>query len=192
MWDNLRDCRMQLDNTIVRNGSSPVMVDMVDDDNGVMVARCRTLATGRELRIPVADLNLKPVKLGYFNHRGRATYTYRIAKRRWKCGLDSGNLMGSSSQDPDGHRLDPMQYARAVSACIRNAYLAFSEALDRVRVEGGEIAFSRTLAVKKRITGTGLYYKAERIGKILEDNSAELEPKFTYLKQIVEKHTNAN
>ena len=145
----------------------PIEKDWGNPDNNILV--------------PIDDLDLHPVPLGYINCRGQAVYTMRIPMRRdWKQGLRQQNCWSSG----------PMLYQLPMSSlknCIMNKYPTFERACKDVNVgvDRGRrkaIAWHRSWAVS---TGGIVYYKNyEQVGS-LNDGEVQLFKSFSYLKEAL-------
>ena len=188
IWDNLRDCSAQLGSTIVRKGLYPVYVRDVGERRGDLYVSYRTLATGREGECLVSELDVSPVPLGYINFRGRAIYATRLPARRWKTGLDEGNIRGKL-RGGEAVRLNPFSQGRSVSACIMGKYPSLAEAVAQAKEEDIEVAFSRRFALSP--TGrTGkdavLYYKAMEAGVVV-NGVPTLKANFSFLNESLQK-----
>jgi hypothetical protein len=189
MWDNERDCNMQLSGTIVRKGKFPVYVEEVRNRGEGLTAEYRVLSSGRTGRCLVADLDIKPVPLGYVNTGGRALYTSRMPRRRWKAGLDEGNIIARRNTGAKSG-FNPRLAARSTAACIQGRYPSFLEARTRCQDEGGEVAFSRKFCVLSREEGPlALYYKTKPVGDVTREGDAQLRQEYTYLTQALEAAT---
>ena len=188
MWDNERDAAMQLDGTIVRYKGNPVTVITVFYEQGAIKTCIASLATGRETTVNLVDLDVKPVPLGYVNLGATALYTSRVARRRWKAGLDGSNFKGME----DGGRLgnvNPFRHKRAVSACIKNVYPDLDTCKMLLEEDKRLVAFSRTLALGAKNEyeeGLPLHYKGSRCG-VLNEGVVELSPAYHYLDKIIER-----
>jgi len=192
MWDNRRDAAMQLVDTVVRKGNSPVIIHDILTEADVLFARCRTLATGRYHTVRLDELNCKPVPLGYINMRDRCCYGSRIARRRWKAGLDRSNLWIVGNGARAGAYMCPTSNKRPLTACIQGVYPTLEECMQEVVTATRSKAFCRTLAVGAPRTPYGhnlaLYYKGVKVSDHMDGKEVMLSKPYEYLSQIVQEY----
>lgn len=176
MWDNIRDCRNQLQGTIVRRrGVAVKVLQVYTDMDGCMAAEYVLLSKKRHFYCKVRDLDLSPVPLGYVNTEPFACYSMRSPCRRWKHGIDERNivLIGGG-----GFPL-VQRTQRALSKTIEGKFPTFEKAVDAVSNGATHTcAFNRNFAVS---TAT-LSYKGREVGR-LEGKEVFLHPKYTYLNE---------
>lgn len=169
--------------TIVRTKKGdPVYVISVGGD-GV----CYCCPIDKEWRVENADrihldeLDMKPVRLGYVNTAGEASYIQRIPMRRdWKQGLRSENCHGS-------HRGLYAMPMKDVKNCILGIYPTFSTALkdSKVGVARGRVkvlAWHRHWALSSR--GDVYYKDYQKVGD-LDGDKVVLDKKFKYLEEYL-------
>ena len=141
-----------------------------------------------QFHIRLDDLNLKPLRLGYVNTAGEATYLQRIPKRKdWKQGLRRENCMSS------GRELFnfPMESLRD---CVLSNYPLYKRAIQASMQEKsartGKIGRTKCIAFHRNWAISGgevlLYKDHLQVGHIV-DGKYELLSQFTYLKESLEE-----
>lgn len=172
--------------TVVRvtKTDEPVFIHMVHGSGICTVSMLKDMTVGKTFDIHLDDLNLEPVKLGYINAAGQASYMMRIPVRR---GPNNQGLRQENSTCANGRRLftQPMD---AVRNCIMNKYPSYKKALEGTRRTPNKlpkcIAFSRHWA----ICDNDLFYKNHlRVGSINGNGKPELTERFMYLKEALEE-----
>lgn len=130
------------------------------------------------VQVHLDDLDLRPVRLGYVNTGGNASYFQRIPMRRdWKQGLRQENCTSNS------YRLFSIPMVD-LKNCIINRYPTFAKACEGVsvpRTKGKIIAWHRHWAVATR---GEIYYKGEPVGYLVDDKPV-LSERFTHLKEYL-------
>lgn len=170
--------------TIVRliKDGSPVYVQHVSPEGICMVIPIeKEWMLENAIRVHVDDLDYKPVRLGYVNCGGEATYIQRIPMRRdWKQGLRQENCTTS------GRRLFAIPMGD-VKNCIINRYPTYAAAWKSVkpkpRGRHKTLAWHRHWAVNT--AGEVFYKNYEFVGRVNERGIPELISQYAYLKEAL-------
>jgi len=184
MWDNQKDAMNQLEGTIVRKGRNPVRVIDVEGRGKDLVITFTYLRSGRIGRCPITEINVKPVQLGYINTDGSSYYLARQPNRRWKQGLDGGNLLSIVDMRSTVFRLDNSRRITALADTIMGKYPTLEAA--RSAVGSGlasRVAFSRSFAISKN----ALFYKGRQVGIVNNKFGIRLNDADFYLKELLEE-----
>ncbi len=181
MYGNLEYARQKLLNTVIKWGDKAVYVIEVNGSDQNIIVVSRTLS-GRQVEAPIEQYTLRGFKLGYINSDEGAFYLVRVPMRSdWRQGLRERNCFfttGGPQSNPSRERL-----MRALEA----TYPSFTDALSKVRNEGGSVAFSPSFCLSRRGKQVRLYYKGyKKIGTILDSGLFNISDKFRYLNKLVE------
>lgn len=123
------------------------------------------------------EVDLTPIALGYMNFRDGAVYACRIAKRRWKQGIDKAGAMLSKPMNRGENWVDSKEFL----ACYYNEYPAFEDAYTQAKESGVSVAFHKKWA----INGHGeLFYRGKFVGTTLK-----LKQAYAYLEQMMKELT---
>ena len=168
----------KLSGSIVRYNSEPVWVQNVNED---CIATTEHIITGIQQNVPMRDLNLEPIPLGYCNWT-IPTYVTRLPQRSWKQGFRSGNMYclghpGSISSE-------------SFYNMVKGIYPTIDYALDFLSCDDRKgMAFSRKFSIlNNKVRGFLLMYKNREVGTVLGNNGKpELKNKFTYLQEALEQ-----
>lgn len=179
----------RIQNTIVRlkKDGSPVYVLSVGPTGVCLVCHIEVQDWTQENAISVHldELNMSPVRMGYINTAGEATYAMRIPMRRdWKQGLRQENCLTSA------RRLFAIPM-KDLKNCIMNVYPSWPTVVTDVQkgVTRGRvkiIAWHRHWALDTK--GTIYYKDMEPVGKLKTEGDLswpELDEKHQYLKEAL-------
>lgn len=169
----------RLHETVVRWGDKPIYVEAV----GAAGAISRLLGSDKMELIPLDDLNLKPVSLGYINYHRVASYVVRVPKRRdWRQGMRHGNIRSISGLPAQEIPLDKMVDT------ISGKYPSYRFCLEGVNRNYQSLAWHRHWAVVKPIRPGNLTicYKGEAVGSVIEGQPM-LDEKHQYLKEYLKE-----
>lgn len=145
----------------------------------------------KELRVPIKDLNLEPVKLGYMNSKRKAGYLMRIPERKWKQGLRERNIY--SKDGVTVNILSPNLFNT-----IRGIYPSLKDCVDYLyNDEVLSSAFSRDFSVYTKGASKKIYlrYKYFTVGKVdLVGGVAlpKLDNNFDYLNECMNEVLDKN
>jgi len=174
MYDTGEYANSRLAGTVVRHHNDLVYVEQVGKDLNCML---RVIGGEEERVAPLAELNLKPLPLGYCNTGSGAYYVQRIPKRNdWRQGLRSGNINC------------PRLALKHLVSVVRGIYPTFGESVAISYKQGISVAFSRHFCVSRdriRYKGYGI------VGKIV-DNECVLLDRFKYLDIVLKEELNEN
>lgn len=175
--DDWHYAHSRLQETIVRLGQQPVFVYRVEA--GMLVTYADLDKMDETDTCNVADLNLKPVPLGYCNYNKFACYLSRMPMRRdWRQGLRRGNFCSTGAIHPD----------RIPYECLKKTILrefpSFAKCLIAV-AKLKSIAWHQHWAMDS--VGEVFYKGAPKpVGKIA-DNKVELDSRSMYLKEALQE-----
>ena len=174
-YDTDEYARSRLLETIVLHEGKPVKVEHIGDGHAVYAE----LKGGDVSRCPLSEIDLTPIRLGYFNHGGDAHYLKRLPKRRdWRQGLRGNNV-----------NMPRLLNTGVIELC-KGTYPSFEEACDMVEDGWDCVAFSRQFAVDN--TGEIEYRGLHNVGHLDEGSPVELLHQYEYLaealKEVIGEH----
>lgn len=172
-----RYANTRLTETIIFQGDRAVYCREVTDDGRASVIPLRDMGDGGpRVVVPLAELDVKPRRLGYVNYEGSVCYVMRVPKRRdYRQGL-RGNTMSSMGplhvHDIPLHRLSDM---------LEGQYPSFEQALENCKQDrNNACAWHREWAV---LRDGNLLHKGESIvGKVVE-NQPMLSEEYQWLQE---------
>lgn len=169
--------RTRLLHTVVRLGDEPVFVREIDNRGRVTISPLNKFNTVEECKL--ADLNLKPVTLGYTNLGGKnISFLVRVPKRNdWRQGLRTANMQSMDGNVDIGEGIYPK-----LRNVIMNRYPKFNKAF--AESHGGGVAWCREWAVQQ---GKYLFHRGRHVGSVNKDGEATFEGSYTYLKESFEE-----
>ncbi len=183
-WDNLRDARNHLTggSFLDKDGDLCVVEDVWSRGAKYMASVYYVNKDDHEepVDVPLDQLDLRPFKLGYVQVRGGEwVHTIRVSKRRWKLGLDSGNVREyHPSNTRTGYgKLRSTFRSYDWESTARNRYPKYSE----LPPEGG--AFHRDLMLNRE---GALHYRGKLVG-IIDDGDFTLLKRNKFLQKLIEK-----
>lgn len=172
--DDYQYAASRLDGTIVRTAEGTVvLVERVHEDG---VCSCIDLASDLRLYRPLNSLNLKPVPLGFVNHRNKVHYVTRVPRRGdYRQGLRKENSQVLVGNYPPFH---------VIVNTITNQFPSFDNAIAlSSKYADNSCAWHRHWAVRN---GKTLLYKGfGQVGEIGKDRSFKLQKEFEYLKEYL-------
>jgi hypothetical protein len=174
--DDYQYADSRLRGSIVMFEGVPVLVRVVGMG---MVAEVSLLSTIDEMKsIDAHLLDVKPVLLGYVNHRSHASYLMRKPMRRdYKQGLRYENFLSI------GDVAHTSIHHKKLGEVIEGKYPSYADCLKAInKGTAKSMAWCREWA----ISGDGLHHKGVVVG-VLVDGRYELTPTFTYLKESLEE-----
>lgn len=132
------------------------------------------------VNIPMEQLDLTPVKLGWINHKNGAIWSVRTPVRRaWKQGTTNANTECKAENNPVQLLHLPFKNLRLT---ILGQYPSVEEAHKLSKKSKIKVAFSRNFCLEEDV----LYYKTTEVG-----NKAEFgftfKPPHTYLENILNR-----
>lgn len=141
--DNIDYARQRLHGTIVRHEGVPVTVNEVGRGRGTVLCAVKPLDRNLPSRtVPIGELDLTPVPLGFCNMTDGLGYLARMPLRNdWRQGLRNNNyrsLWGSDARAASNAELHK---------CIVGEFPDIDEALDNVIMRGVGTAFHRDWAI---------------------------------------------
>ncbi len=175
----------RLRDTVVRYGGEPVYVYSVDEDG---MAEIQTMSKSNEphKRVPMEDLDLSPVPLGYSNTTRGCSFTSRMPTRHYKQGLNGVNMQCR----PSGVN----HTSRSLYKTIMGIYPTVRDCFEALTTdEVDSISFSRNFALFQGLNGVmGLYFRNKKVGRFLWNHSAQqanytLDNRYQYLQEMLEE-----
>ena len=148
--------------------------------------RVRDITTQLDSSVPLGDLNLEPIPLGYLNHRNFCEHLSRIPARQYRQGL-RGNLLNRVAINAVG-RVTDIIFNPGLVKMMLGKYPTMEECFEAIiNEEATSKAFSIDFAL-----GAGkeirLYYKGRVVGKA-ERGTAQpfcvLDEKYRYLQELL-------
>lgn len=176
----------RLRSSVVLYGKEPVLLGDIDGKGYVFV---EYLVTGMVDRVPLDNLNLTPVELGYVNdigNRDKAVYCFRDPARLYKQGLTKENF----------RRNDKMRSSfkcATVGRTIKNIFPKISSCIEYLlNDELDKIAFSRDFALEKYKEDILLIYRDTIVGVVLWNSIAnninyKLNIGYEFLQEVLEE-----
>jgi hypothetical protein len=150
----------RLRDSIVMHKGVPVYVNGVLGDGSCDVYPLKG-GRGKSYMAKLDELDVKPVKLGYINFKGRSCYVMRMPKRRdWKQGLRGANIT-SIGIDTDIHSIPMDEWERV----ILGNYPSFQSCVRGVSSTAVSMAWNRRWCVKQDLS---LWYKEEKVGEVVD------------------------
>ena len=184
MYDNPGYANERLGGTIVRdsNGKAVLCRECYSRDRTI-VADVEYLLSGRGKMLPLDELNLEPVSLGFTRGVGdNIAYLSRMPMRRdYRQGLRSNNYRSVWGCDKRWIS------RRSLAETIENTYPTFEFALELSLEEGATTPFHREFA----LDGEGnILYKWLGIVGDVKNNLPQVHEKYSHLTEALEEATN--
>jgi len=177
--DNLEYAKGRLELTLVRVKEEPFFVHTVKNIGKTMVAEGVFFYKEGEISVvKMSDLNLEPVPLGYINYGPSAYFLLRKPARKWKQGLNTGNMGFVGAQ---GFRDFP---PREMRETVLGIYPTFKDSLNLIKTHV-KVAFCREFAITEN---KHILYRERNVGKV--DKLVSLEPRYNYLSEYLEEMIN--
>lgn len=166
----------RLVNTIVRHNDKLVEVLGINRANGHCTVRQVSAARQDMKVVPLDELNLKPLRLGYANlNGGGAIFICRVPRRDdWRQGTRAANLKVCV----DGFMNFEWPLHILVDV-VANKYPKFKTAVTRSRNTGKRVAWAREWAVQ----GGMVFNKDRVVGRMNDKNEITLNEGYTYLQE---------
>lgn len=185
MYDSSEDASLYLGGSIVQYEGEPVKVEQVDEE---MIARVELIKGNKVKFVPLDELDLTPIKLGYFlMHNDLAFYTYRIPSRSWRQGLTRNTCRGKlrGKRNNEQFFLDRLN-SRQLYRMLKFKYPVINKAYRVAKKMESEVPFSREFTVNEE----GIVrYKTELIGE-WTGKKFKLLSRYQYLKEMLEEYVN--
>lgn len=182
-FETKHDAQLYLCGSLVRYRDKVIYVRTVHDD---MTATVVNVLDDSKSNVPINDLDLTPIKIGYiFDERhNMPLYIERIPKRAWRQGLTAENLKVRNNR---GIRVD-VAGGRLIKKAVKPDYPKIREAMSLSKDLGSDIPFHRQFSVdyKGRIR-----YKTVMVGK-WNGKTFDLDKQYTFLKELLGEITHAD
>lgn len=177
-YDDLEYAKKRLEGTLLRkNTGSPFIVDQVYMDGKTMTCLGANLDNGEVESVPLKDINLVPVSLGFVNYNGRMHFACRKPMRKdWKQGLSVQSLViyGADKRDIG---------LRQLYKTVKNDYPSLSECKSYLsKTKNRSMAFSRDFGLSHHKDEVVLVYRKYDVGRLI-DNQLVLNPDKFFLEQ---------
>jgi hypothetical protein len=172
----------RLENTIVRLGGEPVMVQRVDMDGVCMYNLLKDGGDAEFKRVEIDKLDLHPVPLGYVNKGAYCGFLTRIPKRHdWRQGLRKNNSMILRGANISYNGI----YGKPLHRCIVGSYPSYKVCVQKIRAGGQHnIAWCRDFCLNH--DGSVQYKGSFIVGRLDMDDGVELIKEFQYLQEKLE------
>lgn len=176
--DDLDYARKRLEGTLVRKtNGNPFIVDQVLLEGTTMVCFGVDLTSEITETIPLANIDLTPVKLGFVNYNGKMVFACRKPMRKdWKQGLSLNSLVvyGTDKRDIG---------LRSLTKTVMNNYPSVADCVAYLKkTKNRSMAFSRDFGLSNRGEEVLLVYRKYEVGK-LTDGRLVLNPDKFFLEQ---------
>lgn len=176
--DDLEYAKKRLEGTLIRKSDGhPFIVDQVSVESKVMVCFGTDMASGVIETLPLSQLDLTPVKLGFVNYNGKMVFVCRKPMRKdWKQGLSLNSLVvyGSDKRDIG---------LRSLTKTVMNDYPSLADCISYLKkTKNRSMAFSRDFGLASRGEETLLVYRKYEVGKLIEGRLV-LNPDKFFLEQ---------
>ena len=175
MYDTAEYASSRLQDTIVKYGGRAVSVCRVEEDLTCVIRRLGTIETHV---VPLSELDLTPIRLGYVNFERGSYYLQRVPKRNdWRQGLRNNNVN-------HGILLEP-----CLSELLEGIYPSLGECVDATESGHDEKAFSRFFSVSQ---GGCLNYKGRRHVGEVRGGKPVLLGDFKFLEEVLKESLDAH
>lgn len=187
MYDNERDAKRYLQDSIIRVGREPIYVSHVFTLKGKPTLKYFPLGSYQPKTIALDDeaLNFNPVPLGYGKSCGgrlNVGYFHRYPARMWKQGLSWDSLKILTNKEPYYfyNIREDMESSTILLDVIKGKKVPYEKAFN------GENCgiFSRKWAVHP--VSKSVLYRGKLVGKAEKDKILLL-PEYSYLDKVVEE-----
>ncbi len=178
MYDDVQFALGRLRGTIVRIHGEPSYILGIDENRVMTYTDTTTKLANKYISLDNKGVDLTPIPIGYVNTKRGATYLVRLAKRRWKQGLDQEGIrtVGRSYLGIDYTATEQFL------ACLKGEYPSFKEATSRSKELGSVVAFSRKWAID--YLGT-LFFRGKVVGH--SQGGLHLNGVYKYLTELLEE-----
>lgn len=179
----VQDLGMRLVESLIRYRGQPAYVTEVDGTTLVLhMTRQNEMVL---VRLPDAQVDVRPVPLGYVNGNTKCWFVTRKPERRYKQGLTarSMSITGPEMSMHISRFLTCVGFAKAVLG----EYPDYRNALRSVRRRQGSKAFSRRFALSwdKELGEALLCHRSKRVGQV-QDGRPVLSERNQYLQEELE------
>ncbi len=185
---------MYLNNCIIRKANVPIMIEDVQAaDRGGKKWRLDYRELGQNGRnvlfLPNRAIDMNPVPLGMLNGEENGVWhVSRMASRKWKVGLYSGNTHYYGHGRATGGYHKPNITGEAMRNCIMGNYPDYTTIIRRIRAGKKQtLAFSRRFCVDQ---GNLMFKTTKDPVGIAERGAPVLFDQFHYLKEVLEEDLN--
>lgn len=183
MYDTAGEANRRLAGTVVLRNGRPIYVHGIVGNFEAVCLEMPFLA--REVRVPLADLDYRNLRLGYVNYQGEALYLRRQPTRRYKQGLNSENVVIPPMKPGKKASWGTLTKDAGVIDNLSGAYPTLPEAIRMLRSgKHISVAFDRNFAVEKsNLDLIFLMYRGEETGYSERGERFILPEKFTHLRE---------
>lgn len=180
--DDIKYARQRLNETYVQYDGKVVLVKDIEGRGKKSMAIIEAEDDGKLTAVPLADLNIRSLNIGYVNSRFGACYFCRKPMREdWRQGHRDRNTFNIGGRAHLSH-MSKGELTKAVN----NNYPSLKEAFDISKMVGSA-AFNKKFA----LTSDGhLLYRDHMIGSITLQGDYSLANKYTYLNEYVQEVVN--
>jgi len=182
-YDSKDDAHLYLAGSFVKFKGEPIYVVNVRD---MKEAKCIKAGTEEYIKVPVAEMDFTPFKLGYYydDRNKRTYYVERQPHRKWRQGITNDNCKAKGR-----HRFQlPHVTDKGIVTLLKGEYLSLAKAKAKAKKEDIDIPFHRLFSIDKHNT---LRYKTRVIG-VMVKNKVELLPTYAFLNELIQETVNEN
>lgn len=182
-YDSVHDAGLYLTGTVVKyQGKAAYVAEILNN----MTAEVYVGQNGRMTMIPVNELDLTPIKLGYVINQksGNAIYVERKPARQWRQGISTG-VCGIRSPKA-GDYLDLNIGGSTVNKLVAGRYPTIFKALRVAKKKRKEIPFSKNMAIDRYSI---IRYKTLVVGNLI-GKRITMHPNFSYLDDVAQEYMN--
>ena len=178
MYDDVHFAVGRLGNTIININNEPSYVLGIDDDRLVCYTDTIDKLDAKYIFLDDKAIDLTPIPIGYMNCERGATYLVRLAKRRWKQGLDQAGIRVV------GRSYLGVNYTatKEFLSCLKGEYPSLEEATVQAKELCSVIAFSRKWAID--YVGA-LFFRGKAVGHTR--GGVHLNEVYKYLTELLEE-----
>lgn len=171
----------RLSGTIVSYEDEPYYVNRVEANGMADVLKLNHYRGEQREKLPLRELDLTPVKLGYMNLYQSSHYLKRSPIRQYKQGLRKNNMSRLAGVPP--FELVSVELYKT----IKGTFPSIDECLDDIENdEAMGKAFSREFSFQKAPKSIHLYYKGNKVGDLKKDRP-QLYSKYMNLHEKLEE-----
>lgn len=140
------------------------------------------------INVPLNELDLSPIELGYINFGIKAGYCRRYPKRHWKQGTRPAN---ASMYVAGQKKSFPSLCTPEATAMLLDQYPSIENVIELiVNKEKISMAFSKHFALRMNPKSGQVYldYQDKQVGKLcMESFTVGLDPKFSFLNEVLQE-----
>ena len=176
MYDDAGYARTRLIGTTVMHKRKPVKVLSIDYEMIATVVTTTNKTRNVRSSVPLEELNLLNLQLGFVNHNGRANFLARRTLRYdWRQGLRPNNVSSTYGGVSD----------KLIGLALMHRYPTFEKALES---GANSCAWCEDFAINSDMS---IVWRYDVVGKFV-DGSIRLKPKFYFLSSAIKESINGH